>query len=69
MQRQRLPDGRPNRVPRAPHLTQAARPCLQAALLGQDSAGHHRFRTKASDWNLGFPPGGREEDDSSRFRY
>ena len=30
---------------------------LQAAVLGQDSACHLRFRSKPSDWNLGFRGG------------
>ena len=34
--------------------SQAARKGLQAAVLGQDSACDRRFRTEASDWNLGF---------------
>ena len=36
-----------------PTPAQAARQGLQAAVLGQDSAGHRRFRSEANDWNLG----------------
>ena len=36
---------------------QAARQCHQAAVLGPAAAGHRRFRSKASDWNLGFRGG------------
>ncbi len=37
---------------------QAARQGLQAPILGQDSACQRRFRSEATDWNLGFPRGG-----------
>ncbi len=36
-----------------PTPAQAARQGLQAVVLGQDSARHRRFRSEASDWNLG----------------
>ena len=38
-----------------PTSAQAARQGLQTAVLGQDSARHRRFRSVASDCNLGFP--------------
>ncbi len=40
-----------------PHPCQAVRQSLKAAVLGQDSACHRRFRSEASDWNLGFRGG------------
>ena len=38
-----------------PHPAQAVRQGLPATVLGQDSACHRRFRSKAIDWNLRFP--------------
>ncbi len=42
---------------RSAPVGQKTRQGLQAAVLGQDSACHHRFRSEASDWNLGFRGG------------
>ncbi len=40
-----------------PTPAQVARQGLQAPGLGQDSACQRRFRSEASDWNLGSPRG------------
>ncbi len=48
------PTMRSLRCQSVPTADQAARRGLLATVLGQDSACHRRFRTEASDWNVGF---------------